>query len=170
MRTRQPQIILGVDPGIATTGVGVIQTTTGDRPRHVYHGVLTTLKTFPEAERLLKLSHDFGALLKRFRPDCVAIEKLFFAANVKTAMTVGQARGVLVLGTAKHHLPLHEFTPLEVKLAVTSYGRADKSQIKTMVKMILELPELPAPDDAADALAIAITASHRLPLCQAHTP
>lgn len=153
---------MGVDPGIATTGIGVIENTKGARLRHLYHGVIRTEKTSPEPERLLTLSKAFAALLKRFKPHMVAIEKLFFSTNVKTAMAVGQARGVILLETAMYHLPLCELTPLEVKLAVTSYGRADKSQIQAMVKMILALPAVPTPDDAADALAIAITACHRL--------
>lgn len=163
MKSAGSEIVMGIDPGLAIIGIGVLEYTSNKRLRHIYHGVIRTSRGIPEAERLLTLSTSLASLLKRFHPNRVAIEKLFFASNAKTAMTVGQARGAILLTTAQARLPLSEFTPLEVKHAVTSYGRADKSQIQAMVKMILRLPELPAPDDAADALAIAITACHRLP-------
>ncbi|MBI2426496.1 MAG: crossover junction endodeoxyribonuclease RuvC [Candidatus Kerfeldbacteria bacterium] len=150
--------ILGVDPGIARTGIGVIRQESGHL-QHVSHTVIETPKTAPDSARLLRLATAFHDILARVRPNEVAVEKLFFQSNAKTAMIVGQARGVLLLEIARMHLLMSEYTPLEVKRAVTSYGKADKRQMQRMVQMILHLPSVPYPDDAADALALAIAAS-----------
>ena len=155
-------IILGLDPGTAIVGWGVIDT----GPRHdvskavcLAYNCLITDKSMTDSQRLLAIANGLEKLLKEYTPDLVGVEKLFFANNQKTVMTVSQARGVLLMVIEKEGLPMAEFTPLQVKQALTGYGKADKSQIQTMVKLLLRLPGIPKPDDAADALAIAITAA-----------
>ncbi len=154
--------ILGIDPGLATTGWGVI--TQGARDRrlsYIAHGAILT-SPGPLPERLLVIEQELDALLTRFQPDCVAIEELFFAKNAKTAMVVAQARGVIVAAVARKHLPVREFTPLEIKLAITSSGRAEKRQVQLMTQRILGLQVLGGGDDACDALAAAICAANTL--------
>ena len=112
-------------------------------------------------ERLVVLEKELGGIIKKYKPNKASIEELFFCKNVTTALIVGQARGVILLVLAKNHLPVSEFTPLQVKQAMTGYGKADKSQIQQMVKLVLKLKAIPRPDDAADALAIAISAANR---------
>lgn len=148
-------VILGVDPGTATTGFGVIKMTSSGR-EFVACGVIKTNKAWPMPRRLAKLHKDLLELIDVYQPDAIAVEQLFFAKNVKTALSVGQARGVILLAADEAGLQFAEYTPLQVKQAVTSYGRASKGQIQAMVKTILNLAKLPQPDDAADALAIAI--------------
>lgn len=152
-------LILGLDPGSAITGYGLIRADHGSYQMLDY-GALRTEPGPTDAERLVLLYQKLQALLKDKQPDCIAIEQLFFNKNATTAVPVGQARGVLLLGCAQAGLPIAEYTPLQVKQALTGYGRADKAQIQYMVTRLLNLSAIPKPDDAADALAIAITHAH----------
>lgn len=156
MRTGNPaRRILGIDPGIADTGYGIISQDTGTLTS-VCYGSITTPSTASMTDRLVSLEHDLDLIITQYQPQLVAIEKLFFNRNVTTALIVGQARGVVLLVCGRHHLPIIELTPSQVKQSISGYGKADKRQVQMMVKIILNLPELPHPDDAADALAIAI--------------
>jgi crossover junction endodeoxyribonuclease RuvC len=146
----------GLDPGTATTGYGLVRRMDDGSLQVVEFGVITTPKTAPAAERLSILYHRLNEILKLHRPETCAVEKLFFQKNVSTAIGVGQARGVLLLALAEAGLAVAEYTPNEVKQAVTGYGSADKRQVQEMVRVQLNLDSLPKPDDAADALAIAI--------------
>lgn len=148
--------ILGIDPGTATTGFGIIEVADHET-RAIDYGVISTHKDLPMPERLAELHRDLNKLIKTHRPDSCVVEQLFFARNVTTAITVGQARGVVLLAAAQAELEIAEYTPLQVKQAVTGYGQATKKQVQEMVKTILGLKEIPKPDDAADALAIALT-------------
>jgi crossover junction endodeoxyribonuclease RuvC len=148
-------IILGIDPGTATMGWGVIRQD-GNRLRYVQHGTVTTPSDWEMPRRLGRLFDGVTELIQGYRPATVAVEELFFNANVTTAITVGQARGVALLAAYKAGIEVHEYTPLQVKQAITSYGRADKRQVQEMVRALLNLRETPKPDDAADGLAIAI--------------
>ncbi len=152
-------IILGLDPGTAITGYGLIETACGDYSLLDY-GTLRTKPALSPAQRLTKLFDDLTALLLAARPDQVAVEELFFNRNTTTAVPVAQARGVLLLACAKRGLPIAEYTPLQVKQALTGYGRAEKGQIQFMVGKLLKMAAPPKSDDAADALAIAITHAH----------
>jgi len=151
------KIILGIDPGIADTGYGLINCEKGQLKMLAY-GSIKTPKATDLPSRLKKLALELDKLIKKYQPDCAAVEQLFFCNNVKTALIVGQARGVVLLTLINNNLPIAEFTPLQVKQAVTGYGGADKKQVQQMVKIILDLKEIPRPDDAADALAIAVCA------------
>ena len=148
-------IILGIDPGIADTGYGVIKKE-GDQYFLVECGSLKTPSQNDLPTRLEKLHSLLSHIIKKYTPTMIAVEELFFAKNVKTALTVAHARGVILLTAKVGGAEVREFTPLQVKQALTGYGRADKNQIQQMVKNILKLKEVPQPDDAADALAIAI--------------
>ena len=149
-------IVLGLDPGTATTGYGVIEVT-GTSMRHIAHGAILTPANTPLPDRLLSIAQQLRQIIAQYQPDRVGIEELFFYKNVTTAIAVAQARGVLVQVSAEAQLPVGGYTPLEVKQAVTSFGRADKQQIQKMVMLVLGLTAVPKPDDAADGLAIAIT-------------
>jgi crossover junction endodeoxyribonuclease RuvC len=151
--------ILGIDPGTATTGFGLIETD-GSKLKVGSCGCILTPAKQNQSVRLLHIFSELEMIIKKTKPDVVAIEKLFFINNIKTAMTVGEARGVCLLAAEKNHVPIFEYTPLQVKQSLTGYGKAEKSQIQMMVKMILKLKEIPKPDDMADALAIAITHAH----------
>lgn len=153
-------LALGVDPGTATTGYGLVRLTEGGQLEAVTFGVILTPPNTPAHGRLLMLYRDLKELLSVHRPDTCAVEKLFFQRNVSTAMAVAQARGVVLLAMAEAGLDVCEYTPNEVKQAVVGYGSADKRQVQEMVRVLLLLPEIPKPDDAADALAIAITHLH----------
>lgn len=148
-------IILGVDPGTATTGYGVIKKE-GQKYSLVHYGCILTPAKTPLHDRLDTIYEELSVVIDDHKPDHMAVEELFFAANAKTAIAVGQARGVILLAGKKKNLSVFEYTPLEVKMALTGYGRADKNQIQQMVKALLALKDIPKPDDAADALAIAI--------------
>ncbi len=150
--------ILGIDPGTATTGFAVIEKIDGVVAALDF-GVISTQPKVPPEERLLEISENISELIEMHNPDLVAVESLFFFKNQTTAFAVAQARGVVLLAIAKCQAPLLELTPLQVKQAVTGYGRADKKQIQQMVKEIYGLEKIPKPDDAADALAIAFAAS-----------
>jgi crossover junction endodeoxyribonuclease RuvC len=147
--------ILGIDPGTATMGWGVIRQE-GNRLRYVQHGAVTTTAEWEMPRRLSRLYDGVTQLIEGYRPETVAVEELFFNTNVTTAITVGQARGVALLAAYRAGIQVHEYTPLQVKQAITSYGRADKRQVQEMVRVLLNLREIPRPDDAADGLAIAI--------------
>ncbi len=151
--------VLGVDPGLAITGYGLVE---GDEQslEAVAYGVLRTPANTPRADRLVLLHQGMAELLTRYRPDAVAMEELFFGTNARTAMTVGEARGVLLLTIAEAGLPISEYTPLQVKQAITGYGQADKQQVQHMVRFLLRLPDIPKPDDAADGLAVSICHHH----------
>lgn len=153
--------ILGIDPGTATTGFGVIDWENG-KAKFVDAGIISTPAHEEMPNRLLTIQKELGQLIAESKPDAMAVELLYFAANVKTAIAVGQARGVVLAVGAGAKLSMHEYTPLQVKQAITGYGRADKKQIQEMVKTMLGLNEVPKPDDAADGLAIAITHAHNL--------
>lgn len=153
-------IILGIDPGVATVGWGVIQKE-GATTTVVDYGHISTDKSLPLAERLLEIHTDITALLKKFQPDEAGIEELFFYNNQKTAIDVAQARGVILLTLEQNRVKVAGYTPLEVKAALTNYGAADKRQVQDMVKILLNLKTIPKPDDAADALAIALCHSAR---------
>ncbi len=152
-------IVLGIDPGTAITGYGIVERV-GSRIRAVDHGCITTPSDMPLPQRLLEIRAAIADLIETHGPSLVAVERLFFNRNVQTAFAVGQARGAVLLTAAEHGLPVFEFTPNEVKTAVTGYGRASKDQVQRMVQVVLALPEIPRPDDAADALAIAICLAH----------
>ena len=147
-------IAIGFDPGTARLGYGVIESEPD--PRAIDFGVIVTGSELPMPERLLMIHDAVGELIDTFQPEAVAVELLFFARNVTTAMTVGQARGVILLAAAQRGIPIAEYSPSEVKQAVVGYGKADKRQIQEMVRIMLGLTTAPQPDDAADALAVAI--------------
>ncbi|MDP1629001.1 MAG: crossover junction endodeoxyribonuclease RuvC [bacterium] len=152
-------VIIGIDPGTGLVGYGVIQKK-DNRLQALDYGCIKTSKNETLGRRLLAIHRDIKNLIKKFKPDLLAAESLFFFKNLKTAINVSQARGVIVFAAAEFDVPFCEYTPLEVKQAVTGYGRAEKMQIQKMVKAILNLSEIPKPDDAADALAVAICAAH----------
>lgn len=151
---------VGIDPGTATTGYGFVRETSAGQLEVVDFGVITTSPDVRMEERLLTLYDELLRLFILHRPDSGAVEKLFFARNVTTAISVGQARGVVLLAMAKVGLQVVEYTPMEIKQAVAGYGGADKPQVQQMVRALLALAEIPRPDDAADALAVAICHLH----------
>ncbi len=161
-------IILGIDPGTAALGYGIIERT-GSRLREVDHGCLVTSPDLPLPERLLAIHGLVDDLIALHKPGLMGIERLFFSKNVQTAFGVGQARGVVLLAAAQHDVPIREATPSEVKSAIAGYGAADKDQVARMVQLVLGMAELPRPDDAADALAIAAWAANRERFGQVHT-
>lgn len=147
-------ITLGVDPGTALLGFGIIRGE--DVPELIEYGVVETTTAQTAAERLVRLYEAIWDLIHTYAPDELAIEQLFFARNVTTALAVGQARGVVLLAAAQHGMPVYEYKPSEVKQAISGYGKADKNQMQEMVRILLDLPHIPTPDDAADALAVAL--------------
>ena len=151
-------VILGIDPGTTTTGFGVINYN-GKKSLCVDYGVIKTKPKIPQSEKLVEIYSDVLQIIKKYKPELVAIEKIFFNTNPKTVISVSQARGVCLLACAHSNKQIFEYTPLQVKSAVCGYGRAEKNQVIYMVKNLLNLKQNPTPDDAADALAIAICAS-----------
>lgn len=149
--------VLGLDPGTATTGYGVVDAR-GSRLTHLAHGAVLTPAGAHFADRLKQLHDGVTALIAEHAPDAVCVEKLYFKQNVTTGIAVAQARGVMVLAAVQAGLPVEEFSPTETKLAITGYGKADKRQMQDMVRILLNLEKRPRPDDAADALALAICA------------
>jgi len=147
--------ILGIDPGIAIVGYGVVDKE-GNRYKTIAYDAVTTKAHTPLEDRLEKVYNGVCEIIKAYKPDAMSIEELFFNNNAKTALTVGQARGVIILAAVQNHIPVYEYTPLQVKQALTGYGRASKTQIQQMMKSMLGLTEVPKPDDVADALAIAV--------------
>lgn len=153
-------IILGIDPGTAISGYGVIQTDRSGRLKVLGYGAIRTAANLGMDQRLLQIYDGIQRLIDEYSPQCLAIEELFFNRNVTTALTVGQARGVVILAAAHRGLPIAEYTPLQVKQSVTGVGRAPKEQVGYMVRLLLGLAEVPRPDDVADALAVGICHAH----------
>ena len=151
--------ILGLDPGTATTGYGVVDVVDGVLTAVAY-GTITTPAKMPMPQRLQTIEQELKQLLLKYQPDTAGIEEVFFGRNVTTAITVGQARGVLMLTLANAGISVGEYSPPKIKDAVTGYGKADKHQVQLMVRNLLDLEETPRPDDAADGLAVAITHYH----------
>lgn len=150
-----PLIILGIDPGVATIGFGVIRAQRGKNTL-IQYGVITTPPGIPLSSRLLQISNDMEELIHTFHPDEMAVEELFFSKNITTGIAVAHGRGVILCAAERCGVPLYEYTPGQVKLAVTGYGKADKRQVMDMTKRLLHLRAVPRPDDAADALALAL--------------
>jgi crossover junction endodeoxyribonuclease RuvC len=153
--------VLGIDPGTAITGYAVVEEDEGGSISLVTLGVIKTPAKSPLPSRLQKIHNDLHEIIKTHQPDTSAVEQLFFSRNSRTAMSVGHARGVTLLVLANAGLPIHEYTPMQIKQAVTGYGGAKKAQIQEMIRMLLQLPDIPKPDDAADAAAVAICYLHR---------
>ena len=153
-------LVIGVDPGTATTGYGFVRDDEHGKLVAVDYGVITTPSNLQMPERLLQIYQRLRELLSRYHPESGAVEKLFLQRNVRTAISVGQGRGIALLALAEAGIPVAEYTPLEIKQAVTGYGGAEKMQVQQMVKYLLGLSEIPRPDDAADALAVAICHLH----------
>jgi len=151
--------IMGIDPGLAHTGFGIIDFL-GSESRLLTSGDITTTPDEALAQRLRRIHDELAALIREWQPEAVAVESLFFCTNVRTAIAVAQARGVALLATAASGVAVHEYTPLEIKLAVAGYGKATKEQIKKMVRAILGIRELPRTSHAADALAVALCHAH----------
>ena len=149
-------ITLGIDPGLATVGFGVVESRIGNDFRAIEYGAVLTEAGKKVEDRLLEIYDNVDELCKTFRPGAAAVEKLYFNTNEKTAINVAQARGVILLALTKNNVPVYEYTPLQIKQALTGYGRAEKKQIMYMVKTLLKLESEPKPDDTADALAAAI--------------
>ena len=152
-------IVLGIDPGYAIVGCGVVEYK-NNHFRVITYGAITTEAHTPFNERIEKIFDEANELIQKCRPDAMAIEKLFFNTNQKTAIDVAQARGALVLAAQKNNVPIFEYTPLQVKQSVVGYGRAEKKQVQEMTRVMLNLEKIPKPDDAADALAMAICHCH----------
>lgn len=150
-----PLLILGIDPGIAILGFGLVRYE-ANKFTIIDYGAITTDAGLPMSKRLTHIYDGLIDIIEKYKPDAFAVEELFFNKNIKTALTVGHARGVAVLAGSKCGMQVYEYTPLQVKQAVVGYGRAEKSQIQQMVKVLLNLPGIPKPDDVADALAVAI--------------
>lgn len=152
-------IVLGIDPGTAITGYGLVTETDGEA-RAIASGAIITPSDLPLPDRLVLIHRELGTLIEQYRPDHAAVEQLFFNKNVRTALAVGHARGVVMLTLAQANVRIFEYTPLEVKLAITGSGRADKKQVQQMITLLLSLDKVPKPDDVADALAIALCHLH----------
>jgi len=151
--------ILGLDPGYAIVGYGIVEYLNSSFTPLTY-GVVTTEAGEPFEQRLLKIDTEISAILDRYKPQSIAVEKLFFTTNQKTVIDVAQARGVIILCAARRKIPVFEYTPLQVKQSVVGYGKAEKHQVMEMTRIMLSLREIPKPDDAADALAVAICHAH----------
>jgi len=147
-------VILGIDPGLATTGFGVVRF--GKKTKCLSYGLIKTEPFLDSGERLKKIQRELQKILKKYQPDFVAIENVYFFKNIKTAIPVSEAKGVIILTCSKKRIPIHEFTPLQIKMAIVGYGRAEKKQVQRMIKEILNLKEVPKEDDAADALGACI--------------
>lgn len=156
---KQNLIILGIDPGIADTGYGVIKKE-GGKLLCLDYGSIKTSSKIEIPDRLEIINLELNNIIKKYKPNLISVEQLFFCKNVKTALVVGQARGVVLLTAKQNKLKIIEFTPLQIKQAVSAYGKATKDQVQKMVKIILNLKTIPQPDDAADALAAAICATN----------
>ncbi|MBC9785670.1 crossover junction endodeoxyribonuclease RuvC [Heliobacillus mobilis] len=154
-------VILGIDPGTAICGYGLIEMC-GNRLSAIAYGAIRTPAHTPLASRLLTIFNDLEAIIAEYKPELIAVEELFFSRNVTTALAVGHARGTVLLAAARAGLPVNEYKPAQVKQAVVGYGRAEKSQVQEMVRRLLALQDTPKPDDVADALAVAICCAHSL--------
>ena len=148
-------VILGIDPGVATIGFGIIRAERGKNTL-IQYGVITPPPGIPLSERLLQISNDMEQLLENFKPDEMAVEELFFTKNITTGISVAHGRGVILLAAEKAGVPVFEYTPMQVKQSVAGYGKAEKKQVMLMTQRLLNMKEIPRPDDAADALALAI--------------
>lgn len=153
--------ILGIDPGMARCGFGIIEKK-GSNIKYLTAGIIESVSSLKQSERLEIIYNGIKKIIKKYKPDIIAIESLFFSKNVKTAFRVGEARGVILLAAQLQKIKILEFTPLQVKISIAGYGLADKMQIQKMVKILLGLKEVPKPDDIADALAIAICCANSL--------
>lgn len=158
--------VIGIDPGTAITGYGIIREEADGDLVWVAHGAITTPNDWDEPQRLLHLYQSLLAIIEETKPDCCAVENLFFQKNVKTALKVGQGRGAALIAAAKSGLEVGEYTPLAIKQAVVGYGNADKNQVQQMVKLLLQMDDIPRPDDAADALAVGICHLHSTRIIQ----
>lgn len=152
-------IIMGIDPGFAITGYGVVKYE-GNKFTPLDYGAITTESSMELPQRLLILHKGLVEIMEKYKPNAISIEELFFNKNIKTALTVGHGRGVAVLAAAQSGVDVFEYTPLQVKQSVVGYGRAEKAQMQQMIKIILNLPGIPKPDDVADALAVAVCHGH----------
>ena len=161
MSSKTPTIILGIDPGLADTGFGIIKKN-GSKLEMIDYGCIKTKAQTPTEIRLTEIFQALENVIKKYQPKVISVEQLFFAKNVKTALSVGQARGVIILTAGKNKLVVTEFTPLQIKMALTSYGRASKQQVQDMVKVVLGLDKIPKPNHAADALAAAICCANSI--------
>lgn len=159
---RQSRVILGIDPGIADTGFGVVAKLRMNSLKCLEYGSIKTAAKLELPNRLELLGLELDRIIKQYQPELISVEELFFCKNVKTALIVGHARGVVLYVAKQNKIPIVEYTPLQIKQAVSAYGKADKQQVQRMVKMILNLQQIPKPDDAADGLAAAICASNEL--------
>ena len=154
-------VILGIDPGLALLGWGVVEAV-GGRLKLLGYGVVETKAGTPQAQRLRAIQLGVRDVISIYKPDDIAFEELFFARNVTTALSVGAARGAAIIAAAEYTENLYEYTPMQIKQAVTGWGKADKHQVQQMVKLLLKMEEIPKPDDAADGIAAAITHAHSL--------
>ena len=154
-------VILGIDPGLALLGWGVVEAV-GGRLKLLGYGVVETKAGTPQAQRLRAIQLGIRDVISIYKPDDIAFEELFFARNVTTALSVGAARGAAIIAAAEYTENLYEYTPMQIKQAVTGWGKADKHQVQQMVKLLLNMKEIPKPDDAADGIAAAITHAHSL--------
>ncbi len=150
-------LVLGIDPGTATTGYGLVRELSNGDLEAVAYGVITTPAHTPMPDRLRQIYHEITALIVQHQPDAAAVETMYFGKNVTTAITVAQARGVILLALAEAGLPIREYKPAEIKQAIAGYGDADKVQMQEMIRQLLNLDDIPRPDDAADGLGVAIT-------------
>lgn len=154
--------ILGIDPGTATTGFGIVKKGKKSKKlKCLKYGLIKTKPSLNDGERLRRIYNQLNELIRKYKPKVLAVEKLYFFKNLKTAFPVAQAKGVILLNAARKGMPVYEFTPLQVKMAITNYGRASKKQVQKMIKKLLNLKKLP-PDDAADALGVAICCSRKI--------
>jgi crossover junction endodeoxyribonuclease RuvC len=150
-------LVLGIDPGTATTGYGLVRELSSGDLEAVAYGVITTPAHTPMADRLRQIYREITALIAQYQPAAAAVETMYFGKNVTTAITVAQARGVILLALAEAGLPIREYKPAEIKQAIAGYGDADKVQMQEMIRQLLDLDDIPRPDDAADGLGVAIT-------------
>ncbi len=156
------KVILGIDPGIADTGFGLIEKLPGGKTKCLAYGSIKTSSSCSLPDRLLCLDKELDRIIAKYKPSMAAVEQLYFSNNAKTALIVGQARGVALLALRRAGLSIVEFTPPQVKQAISCYGKADKKQVQKMVMLLLGLKEMPKPDDAADALAVAVAGLNQL--------
>lgn len=154
-------IILGMDPGLAISGYGLIEYV-GNKFKLIEYGAITSGPEMPFPLRLKHIYESYIEMIDKYKPDAIAIEELFYNKNVKTAIAIGEARGVHLLAGQMKNVPLYEYTPLQIKQGIVGYGRAEKKQVQEMVKLILRMDKIPKPDDAADGLAVAICHAHSL--------
>ncbi len=158
-------IILGMDPGLALSGYGIIEYI-GNKFKVIDYGCVVTESTMDFPKRLRHIYEEYIKMIDKYKPDAIAVEELFYNKNAKTAIAIGEARGVHLLAGQMKEVALYEYTPLQIKQGIVGYGRAEKKQVQEMVKMILNLEKIPKPDDAADGLAVAICHAHCLKQCE----